>query len=165
MLNRQDALWGIFAILFVLSGISTALSQPGQPESQFITVTEKINLAELNRNVKDLSKNIADLTQNVDKLSKNVEKLSENVGNLNTRVAVLEERTKGTAKVQHVILGSIIAPIVVAILVYVLIQVLPEWGKRESEDNSYTVSHLNKNNLSDNKLAGNTALDRELAKG
>lgn len=165
MLNGRNTLCGIFATLFVLSGISTALSQPGQSESQFITVTEKINLAELNRNVKDLSKNVAALTQNVEKLSKNVEKLSENVGNLNTRVAVLEERTKGTAKVQHVILGSIIAPIVVAIILYVLIQVLPQWGKRDSEDNSYTVSHLNGKNLSDNKLVGDTQSNSEFVRG
>ncbi len=153
MLNARNILWGIFAILFVLSAISTALGQPGHSESQFITITEKINLAELNRNVKDLSKNVADLTQNVDKLSKNVEKLSENVGNLNTRVAVLEERTKGTAKVQHVILGSIIAPIVVAIILYVLIQVVPLWGKQDSEDNTYSVFDLKLENSSGNKLA------------
>lgn len=121
MLNARDTLWGVFAIFFILAGTSMALGQPVQPEPQFITITEKINLAELNRNVKDLSKNVTDLTQNIDKLSKNIEKLSENVGNLNTRVAVLEERTKGTAKVQHVILGSIIAPIIVAIILYVLI--------------------------------------------
>ena len=136
MLKVRGALWEILVILVSFSLTSGAFAEPVQPDSQVITVTEKINLVDLNKNVEKLNQNVEKLNQNLEKLSENVTDLSKNVGNLNTRVAVLEERTKGTAKVQHVILGSI-APIVVAILVYILIQAFPQWINRSSESETY----------------------------
>ncbi len=158
MLNVQGALWGILVILVIFFLTSGALAEPVQPDSQVITVTEKINLVDLNKNVEKLNKNVEELNKNLEKLSENVANLSKNVVDLNTRVAVLEERTKGTAKVQHVILSSIIAPIVVAILLYILIQAFPQWINRNSETSDKSPrSHLSNEsqlNLKDSILPG-----------
>ena len=84
-------------------------------KSYIITVTEKIDVAKLNENVENL-------TKSVEALTKTIEKLDTTVGELKTTVARIDERTQGVAKVPDVILASIIAPLVVAIIVYVLTQ-------------------------------------------
>ena len=111
---------GILCVLFVTS---TVLGQE-RSNSQIVTVTEKIDLVELNNSVKTLNRNVEKLTENMEKLTENVEKLTESVNSLTTRVAVLEERTQGTAKTVHVILASFIGPLVVAILAAIIISLI-----------------------------------------
>ena len=116
MLNGRAILLGILCVLFVAAAFGQEPSDPN-----VITVTEKIDIAGLNNNVKELSEAVKKLNETTEKLSGNVEKLTESVNNLNTRVAVLEERTQGTAKTVHVILASFIGPLVVAILAAIII--------------------------------------------
>ena len=119
MLNGRVILFGILCILFVAAAFGQEQSDPN-----IITVTEKINIANLNNNVKELGDAVKKLTEVTEKLSGNVEKLTESVNSLNTRVAVLEERTQGTAKTVHVILASFIGPLVVAILAAIIIPLI-----------------------------------------
>ena len=112
MLNGRAMLLGILCITFVAAAFGQDQSDPN-----VITVTEKINIADLNNNVERLS-------EAVEKLSGNVEKLTESVNSLNTRVRVLEERTEGTAKTVHVILASFIGPLVVGILIAVIVSLI-----------------------------------------
>lgn len=121
MLNGRVVLFGILCVLFV-----TAAFGQGPSDPNIITVTERINIANLNDNVKELSDAVKKLTEITEKLSGNVEKLTESVNSLNTRVGVLEERTQGIAKVQHVILASIIAPLVVAIIAPIVYYILTQ---------------------------------------
>ena len=114
ILNGQAMLLEILCIIFVAAAFGQDQSDP-----KVITVTEKINIADLNKNVERLS-------EAVEKLSGNVEKLTESVNSLNTRVGVLEERTQGTAKTVHVILASIIAPLVVAIIAPIVYYILTQ---------------------------------------
>ena len=116
MRNGRAILLGILCIIFVAAAFGQEPSDPN-----VITVTEKIDIAGLNNNVKELSEAVKKLNETTEKLSGNVEKLTESVNNLNTRVAVLEERTQGTAKTVHVILASFIGPLVVAILAAIII--------------------------------------------
>ena len=116
MLNGRAILFGILCVLFV----TTAFGQE-QSDPNIITVTEKINIVDLNNNVKELGEAVKKLNENTEKLSGNVEKLTESVNSLNIRVAVLEERTQGTAKTVHVILASFIGPLVVAILAAIIV--------------------------------------------
>ena len=113
MLNGRAVLIGILCFLLV------AFAAFGQEEldPNVITVTEKINVVDLNNNVERLS-------EAVEKLSENVEKLTESVNSLNIRVGVLEERTQGTAKTVHVILASFIGPLVVGILVTIIVSLI-----------------------------------------
>ena len=115
MLNGRGVLFGILCILFVTAAFGQESSDPN-----VITVTEKINIVNLNNNVKELGDAVKKLTEVTEKLNGNVEKLTESVNSLNTRVPVLEERTQGTAKIVHVILASIISPLVVAIIIYLI---------------------------------------------
>lgn len=115
MLNRRGMLCGILCVLFVTAAFGQEQSDPN-----IITVTERINIANLNNNVKELGDAVKKLTEITEKLSGNMEKLTESVNSLNTRVAVLEERTQGTAKTVHVILASFIGPLVVAILAAII---------------------------------------------
>ena len=121
MLNGRVILFGILCVLFVTDAFGQDPSDPN-----IITVTERINIANLNNNVKELSNTVQKLTEITEKLNENVEKLTESVNSLNTRVAVLEERTQGIAKVQHVILASIIAPLIVAIIAPIVYHILTE---------------------------------------
>ena len=116
MLNGRVVLFAILCVLFVTAAFGQDPSDPN-----IITVTERINIANLNNNVKELGDAVKKLTEITEKLSGNVEKLTESVNSLNTRVAVLEERTQGTAKTVHVILASFIGPLVVAILAAIII--------------------------------------------
>ena len=115
MLNGRGVLFGILCILFVTAAFGQESSDPN-----VITVTEKINIVNLNNNVKELGDAVRKLTEVTEKLNGNVEKLTESVNSLNIKVAVLEERTQGTAKIVHVILASFIGPLVVAILIYLI---------------------------------------------
>lgn len=119
MLNGWGILFGILCVLFVTAAFGQDPSDPN-----IITVTEKINIANLNNNVKELGGAVKKLTDITEKLSGNVEKLTESVNSLNTKVAVLEERTQGTAKTVHVILASFIGPLVVAILAAIIISLI-----------------------------------------
>ena len=104
MLNRGVVLFGILCILLVAAAFGQDPS-----DSNVISVTEEIDLRELNTTVKELSKTVGELSETVEKLSKTVEELETTVNRIN-------ERMQGIAKVQHVILASIIAPLVVAII-------------------------------------------------
>ena len=96
MRNRRVILIGI---LCVLSVVSAAYGQDPS-DSGVITVTKKIDVAKLNENVENLNKN-------VENLGKTIGDLSANVKTLNETVTRLDERTKGIANWQYVILGVI----------------------------------------------------------
>ena len=114
MLNGWVILFGILCVLFV----TTAFGQE-QSDPNIITVTEEIDLRELNTTVKELSKTVG-------KLNKIVEELSKTVAELKTTVNRIDENMQGIAKVQHVILASIIAPLVVAIIAPIVYYILTE---------------------------------------
>ena len=118
-LNGRVILFGILCVLFVVAAFGQEQSDPN-----IVTVTEQINIADLNNNVEKLGDAVKKLTESTEKLSGNVGKLTESVNSLNTRVAVLEERTQGTAKTVHVILASFIGPLVVAILAAIIIHLI-----------------------------------------
>ena len=119
MLKGPAILLGVLCVLFVTAAFGQEQSDPN-----IITVTERINIANLNNSVKELGDAVKKLTEITEKLSGNMEKLTESVNSLNTRVAVLEERTQGTAKTVHVILASFIGPLVVAILAAIIIHLI-----------------------------------------
>ena len=119
MLKGPAILLGVLCVLFVTAAFGQEQSDPN-----IITVTERINIANLNNNVKELGDAVKKLTEITEKLSGNVEKLTESVNSLNTRVGGLEERTQGTAKTVHVILASFIGPLVVAILAAIIIHLI-----------------------------------------
>ena len=96
MRNRRIILIGI---LCVLSVVSAAYGQ-NPSDSGVITVTQKIDVSKLAENVEELNKN-------VENLGKTIDALSANVKTLNDTVTRLDERTKGIAKWQYVILGVI----------------------------------------------------------
>ncbi len=104
MLNGRVVLFGILCVLFVAAAFGQDPSDPN-----IITVTEKIDLRELNTTVKTLNMTVGELNTTVKDLKTTVEDLKVTVGKI-------DERTQGIAKVQHVILASIIAPLVVAII-------------------------------------------------
>lgn len=104
MLNGRVILFGILCVLFVTAAFGQEPSDPN-----IITVTEKIDLRELNTTVKTLNTTVGELNKTVGDLKTTVEDLKVTVGKI-------DERTQGIAKVQHVILASIIAPLVVAII-------------------------------------------------
>ncbi len=135
MLNGRVILFGILCVLFVADVFGQ-----GQSDPNIITVSEKINISNLNNNVKELGDAVKKLTEITEKLSGNVEKLTESVNSLNTRVAVLEERTQGTAKTVHVILASIIAPLVVAIIAPIVYYILTQkiLNRRNKNDTAST---------------------------
>ena len=128
MLNGRVILFGILCILFVAAAFGQEQSDPN-----VIRVTEEIDLGELNTTVKELSKTVGEL-------SKTVGELSKTVGELKTTVNRIDERTQGIAKVQHVILASIIAPLVVAIIAPIVYYILTEKiiNKRDKNDTAST---------------------------
>lgn len=139
MLSRAILL-GILCILFVAAAFGQDPSDPN-----VIRVTEEINIANLNNNVKELGDAVKKLTEITEKLSGNVEKLTESVNSLNTRVAVLEERTQGTAKTVHVILASFIGPLVVAILAAIIIPFIIRNKNNESRAAATNSTQVNQN--------------------
>ncbi len=140
MLNGRGVLFGILCVLFVTAAFGQDPSDPN-----IITVTERINIANLNDNVKELSDAVKKLTEITEKLSGNVEKLTESVNSLNTRVGVLEERTQGTAKTVHVILASFIGPLVVAILAAIIIPFIIRNRNNEGRAAAANTTQANQN--------------------
>ena len=114
MLNGRAILLGILCVLFVAAAFGQEPSDPN-----VITVTEKIDLRELNATVKELNSTVGELSETVGELSKTV-------GELKTTVERIDERTQGIAKVQHVILASILAPLVVAIIAPIVYYILTQ---------------------------------------
>lgn len=138
MLNGRVVLFGILCIFFVAAAFGQDPSDPN-----IITVTEEINITNLNNNVKELGDAVKKLTEITEKLSGNVEKLTESVNSLNTRVAVLEERTQGTAKTLHVILASFIGPLVVAILAAIIISLITRNRNSEGRTAAINTTQMN----------------------
>ena len=118
MRNRLSILLGILCVLFV---VAAAFGQD-QSDPNIITVTKQIDVAKLNENVENLTKTVETLTKTVEKLDTTVGTLNTTVGELKTTVARIDERTQEIAKLQYVILASIIAPLIVAIMYYVFTQ-------------------------------------------
>ena len=112
MLNGRVILFGILCTLFVTAAFGQDPSDPN-----IITVTERIDLRELNTTVKTLNTTVGELNKTVGDLKTTVEDLKVTVGKI-------DERTQGIAKVQHVILASIIAPLVVAIIAPIVYYIL-----------------------------------------
>ena len=106
MLNGRAICLGVLWILFVTAAFGQQL-----PDSQVITVTEKIDLGKLNTTV-------GTLDTTVGKLDTTVGELSETVGELKTTVTRLDERTKWIGTLQFVILGAILGGPVVTIFFY-----------------------------------------------
>ena len=100
MRNGRNTLCGILGIFFVLSVAFMASGQPVPSDSGVITVTEKIDVGELNRNVKDLSKDLREL-------SENLKALNENVKELNTQFARLDERTKSNSNLLYILIAGV----------------------------------------------------------
>ncbi len=154
MLNGRVILFGILCTLFVTAAFGQDPSDPN-----IITVTEKINIANLNNNVKELGDAVKKLTEVTEKLSGNVEKLTESVNSLNTRVAVLEERTQGTAKTVHVILASFIGPLVVAILAAIIISLITRNKNNEGRTAATNTTQANQSEANPTQVLQNTAND------
>ena len=114
MLNGRVILFGILCVLFVTAAFGQDPSDPN-----IITVTEKIDLRELNTTVKTLNTTVGELNTTVKDLKTTVEDLKVTVGRI-------DERTQGIAKVQHVILASIIGPLVVAIIAPIVYYILTQ---------------------------------------
>ena len=100
MQNGRNTLCGILGIFFVLSVAFMASAQPVLSDSGVITVTEKIDVGELNRNVKDLSKDLRELNENLKDLNKNVKEL-------NTQFARLDERTKLHSNLLYILIVGV----------------------------------------------------------
>ena len=154
MLNGRVILFGILYILFVAAAFGQDPSDPN-----IITVTEKINIANLNNNVKELGDAVKKLTEITEKLSGNVEKLTASVNSLNTRVAVLEERTQGTAKTVHVILASFIGPLVVAILAAIIIPFIIRNKNSKSRTAATDTTQVNQSEANPTQVLQNNESD------
>jgi hypothetical protein len=128
MLNGRTILHGILFVFFAAVAFGQEPSDPN-----IITVTEKIDLRELNTTVKTLNTTVGELNKTVGDLKTTVEDLKVTVGKI-------DERTQGIAKVQHVILASIIAPLVVAIIAPIVYYILTEKiiNKRNKNDTAST---------------------------
>ena len=100
MRNGRNTLCGILGIVFVFSVVFMASGQPAPSDSGVITVTEKIDVGELNRNVKDLSRDVRELSENLKKLNKNVQEL-------NTQLARLDERTKLHSNLLYILIAGV----------------------------------------------------------
>ena len=157
MLNGWGILFGILCILFVAAAFGQEQSDPN-----IITVTEKINIASLNNNVKELGDAVKKLTEVTEKLSGNVEKLTESVNSLNTRVAVLEERTQGTAKTVHVILASFIGPLVVAILAAIIISLIT---RNKNSEGRTAATNTTQANQSEGEAAATSTASSKFPEG
>lgn len=118
MLNGRAICLGVLWIFFVAAAFGQQL-----PDSQVITVTEKIDLGKLNTTV-------GTLDTTVGKLDTTVGELSKTVGELKTTVTRLDERTKWIGTLQFVILGAILGGPVVTIFFY------RRFGKNNEEANT-----------------------------
>ena len=100
MQNGRNTLCGILGLFFLLSVVLMASGQPVPSDSGVITVTQKIDVAELNRNVKDLSEDMRELSETLKALNKNVKEL-------NTQFARLDERTKWNSNLLYVLIAGV----------------------------------------------------------
>ena len=107
MLYERGALCVILGIFFVLSVTSSVLGQATLSESGVITVTEKINVAELNRNVKDLDASVKDLREDMKELSTNLKNLNNNITQLNAQFTRLDERTQNNSRLLYIIIAGV----------------------------------------------------------
>ena len=103
MLNGRTILHGIFFVFFVAVAFGQEPSDPN-----IITVTEKIDLRELNTTVKELNTTVGELNKTVGELNKTV-------GELKTTVTKLEERTGIMLNLQYIILAGIFGPLLYSI--------------------------------------------------
>ena len=154
MLKGPAILLGVLCVLFVTAAFGQEQSDPN-----IITVTERINIANLNNNVKELGDAVKKLTEITEKLSGNVEKLTESVNSLNTRVAVLEERTQGTAKTVHVILASFIGPLVVAILAAIILFFINRNRNSEGRTAATNTTQVNQSEANPTQVSQNNERD------
>jgi hypothetical protein len=110
MLNGRAILLGILCVIFVAAAFGQEPS-----DSHIITVTKKIDVAQLNENVEDLTKTVKDLTKTIENLDTTVGTLNATVGELKTTVARIDERTKGISNWQYVILAGIFGPLLLSV--------------------------------------------------
>ena len=103
MRNGRVILLGILCVLFVAAAFGQDQSDPN-----IITVTEKIDMRELNATVKQLNITVGELNTTVGKLDKTV-------GELKTTVTKLEERTGIMLNLQYIILAGIFGPLLYSI--------------------------------------------------
>ena len=111
MLNRRAILFGILCVLFAASPVFAQ----EESDSHIITVTKKIDVAELDEKVDDLDQSRQDLTQTLKNLNNSINNLNTNVEYLNVTVARLDERTSGMSKLQYVIIAGIFAPLLLSL--------------------------------------------------
>ena len=111
MLNRRAILFGILCVLFAAS---PAFAQE-ESDSHIITVTKKIDVAELDEKVDDLDQSRQDLTQTLKNLDNSISNLNTNVEYLNVMVARLDERTNGMSKWQYIIIAGIFGPLLLSL--------------------------------------------------
>ena len=100
MQNGRNTLCGILGLFFLFSVVFMASGQQVPSDSGVITVTEKIDVGELNRNVKDLSKDMKELNENLKALNKNVQEL-------NAQFARLDERTKLHSNLLYILTAGV----------------------------------------------------------
>ena len=147
MLNGRIVLFGILGVLFV-----TAAFGQEQADPNIITVTEKIDLRELNTTVKTLNTTVGELNKTVGELKTTVEDLKVTVGKI-------DERTQGIAKVQHVILASFIGPLVVAILAAIIIPFIIRNRNSEGRPAATNTTLVNPSEPNPTQVLQNTASD------
>lgn len=133
MLYERSALCVILGIFFVLSVSSPALSQVTLSESGVITVTEEINVAELNRNVRDLDASVKDLREDMKELSTNLKNLNNNITQFNAQFARLDERTQNNSRLLYVIIAGIFG-------IPIVQRAWSWWITRNTKNEEYTQS-------------------------
>lgn len=109
MLNGRAILIGILCVLFLVSAV-LGQEQSEQSDSHIITVTKKIDVAELDENVGNLNRTVEDLNETVGDLNETVGELNKTVGELNKAYAKIDERTSIILTLLCLILGAIILP-------------------------------------------------------
>ena len=124
MRNKRNTLCGILGIFFVLSVVLMASGQPAPSDSGVITVTEKIDVGELNRNVRDLSKNMKELSENLKELNKNVQEL-------NKQFVRLDERTKLHSNLLYILIAGVFGIPLTRVL-------WSNWTKRSRKNEEHT---------------------------
>lgn len=124
MQNKRNTLCGILGIFFVLSVVLMASGQPAPSDSGVITVTEKIDVGELNRNVRDLSKNLKELSENLKELNKNVQEL-------NKQFARLDERTELHSNLLYILIAGVFGIPLTRVL-------WSNWNKRSKKNEEHS---------------------------
>ena len=124
MRNKRNTLCGILGIFFLLSIVLMVSGQPAPSDSGVITVTEKIDVGELNRSVKDLSKDMKDLSENLKELNKSVQEL-------NKQFARLDERTKFHSNLLYILIAGVFGIPLTRVL-------WSNWNKRNRKSEKHT---------------------------